>query len=124
MIDDELMKNRLQKELAELRRKIQDMENQVIERNRLEEEFKKTLKERNIILDSVSDLIVFRNLKMEAVWASRPLLEWLHCTRDEMIGRVCYKARHNRSEPCEGCWVVETMETGKIQERENISPDG
>lgn len=94
------------------------------ERKRYEAELKKTQEDLNLILDNVFDLVVFRNTKMEAIWASRPLLEWLHCTRDEMIGRVCYKARYNRTEPCLNCWVIETLNTGKSQVRENVSPDG
>jgi putative nucleotidyltransferase with HDIG domain len=124
MPQDESNKDLLPGELNELRRRIRELEKQAVERSRVEEELKKSQKERDVILDSVSDLIVFRNLKMEAVWASRPLLDWLHCTRDEMIGRVCYKARHNRDQPCENCWVVETMNTGRSQERHNVSPDG
>jgi putative nucleotidyltransferase with HDIG domain len=124
MPGDEMNKDQLLKELADLRRRITELEKQDNERKSFEQTLQKTQKERDLVLDSVSDLIVFRNLKMEAVWASRPLLEWLHCTRDEMIGRVCYKARHNRDQPCENCWVIETMETGQTQERENISPDG
>jgi putative nucleotidyltransferase with HDIG domain len=124
MPQDDLNKEQLVKEIADLRRKIQNLEKQGIERKRFEEDLKKSQKERDIILDSVSDLIVFRNKKMEAIWASRPLLDWLHCTRDEMIGRVCHKARYNRDQPCDNCWVVETISTGQSQERNNISPDG
>lgn len=120
----ELSKEQLVKELADLHRKIQDLEGREIERKRFEEELKISQKDRETILDSVSDLIVFRNKKMESIWASRPLLDWLHCTRDEMIGRVCYKARYNRDQPCDNCWVAQTMNTGKSQERNNISPDG
>ncbi|MCK4717732.1 MAG: PAS domain S-box protein, partial [Thermoplasmata archaeon] len=85
---------------------------------------RKSEMDKSIILENLSELIVYRNRDMETIWASRSTADWHGITPEEIIGRVCYKARYGRDKPCEGCYVIEAMETGISKELETRSPDG
>lgn len=117
-------KEELENEIKELRTRLSTLKYAEDQRSQVEETLRQSEQEKALILENICDLVVYRNKHMETIWASRPLLDWLHCTKEEVIGRVCYKARYGRDEPCEECWVIKAMVTGRPQKRENRSPDG
>lgn len=43
---------------------------------------------------------------------------------DTLIGLCCYQALHQRSAPCEGCPVFETLQQGQPREGRLVFPDG
>ncbi len=96
----------------------------ITDRVRIQEELKASEIEKTTILESMSELIVYRNRNMETVWASKSVADWHGITPQEVRGRVCYKARYGREEPCENCYVVEAMMSGERRELETESPDG
>lgn len=124
MSGEEKTRAQLQEEIDDLRSKLSTLRYAEEQRQHVEETLRRSEQEKELILENIFDLVVFRNKHMETVWASKPLREWLHCTRENVVGRVCYKARYGRDEPCEECWVIKTMVTGRPQKRENRSPDG
>ena len=124
MTDEEKTKEELIDELKVLRRAVSEYEQAVTDRKQIEDAIKRSEKEKALILQNTFELVVYRNKDMETVWASQQLADWLGCTQEQMIGRVCYKARYDRDAPCDDCWVVKTMKTKESQELENNSPDG
>ncbi len=109
---------------ADMQEKIRELEAKDPERANLLAELRKARAELAIILDIVYDLIVYRDLNLKTVWVSSCMVDWLGCSKDEIPGRVCYKARYQRTEPCPDCYVVRTMNTGEVSELESTSPDG
>jgi PAS domain S-box-containing protein len=96
----------------------------ITERKQAEKEIGQNEKEKSTILENMSELIVYRNRDMETVWASKSAADWHGLSHKEIRGRVCYKERYGRKEPCEGCYVIETMKSGKHRELDTRSPDG
>jgi len=117
---EELIKERT----AELTKIREVIKLQAIERKRTEQVLREIEREQSIVLDSLFDLIVYRNNDMETVWASKSMADWHGMTQEQIIGRVCYKARFERNEPCEDCHIVEAMKSGKRHELEKQLPDG
>ena len=117
---EELIKERT----AELTKTREVIKLQAIERKRTEQVLREIEREQSIVLDSLFDLIVYRNNDMETVWASKSMADWHGMTQEQIIGRVCYKARFGRNEPCEDCHIVEAMKSGKRHELEKQLPDG
>lgn len=124
MQDSDKTKEELMEEVKLLRQFLSEYEQAAVERKEIEDAIKRSEREKALILENTFELIIYRNTKMETIWASQPLIDWLGCTREEMVGRICYKARYNRDEPCDDCWVVKTMETKQSQELENTSDNG
>jgi len=100
------------------------MKLQALERNKVEQTLREIEREQSTVLENLSDLIVYRNRDMETVWASKSMADWHGMTQEQIVGRVCYKARFGRNEPCEDCHIVEAMKSGKRQELEKQLPDG
>ena len=119
-----LSREELIAELEALRKRVEELQRSETQYKNIEAALRESELEKSIILENIFDLVIYRNKNMETVWASKPLADFLGYTHQGIKGRICYKARHNRDKPCDNCWVVEAMETGKIQERENSSPDG
>jgi len=109
---------------AELTKIREVMKLRAIERNRAEQVLREIQREQSIVLENLSDLIVYRNRDMKTVWASKSMADWHGMTQEQIIGRVCYKARYGRNEPCEDCHIIEAMKSGKRRELEKQLPGG
>ncbi|HCO92787.1 MAG TPA: hypothetical protein DIU00_02355, partial [Phycisphaerales bacterium] len=117
---EELIKERT----AELTKTREVMKLQAIERNRAEQTLREIEREQSTVIENLSDLIVYRNKDLETVWASKSMADWHGMTQEQIVGRVCYKARYGRNDPCEDCHIVEAMKSGKRRELEKQLPDG
>jgi PAS domain S-box-containing protein len=81
--------------------------------------------EKGLILDSMSEILAYyssTNLKIE--WTNRAAGESVGLSLNKLVGEHCYEIWHNRNEPCDGCPVVKSFETGKPEEDERTTPDG
>jgi len=127
-IKKEKYRNRLEalvkERTAELTKTREVMKQKAVERNEAERTLRKIEREQSTVLENLSDLIVYRNTDMETVWASKSMADWHGITQEQIIGRICYKARFGRNEPCEDCHVVEAMKSGKRRKLEKQLPDG
>ncbi|MFQ5980574.1 MAG: PAS domain S-box protein [Candidatus Heimdallarchaeota archaeon] len=89
-----------------------------------EEALRKSEHEKALILQSTSDVIVYQDRYLNVIWANKAASEYIGLTPEEMAGKYCYEVWRQRTEPCEDCPVRDALETGKPQQRENITPDG
>jgi len=96
----------------------------ITDRRRAEEALAKAEHEKETILDSLAEHVLFHNTDMEIVWANKAAAESVGVDADQLVGRYCYEIWHQREEPCESCPVVEAIETGKVCENEITTPDG
>ena len=66
-------------------------------------------RERDEILDKLSEQIAFLTPNLEVVWSNRPPD---NCTTDKKSGFTCHKEWYKLDEPCEGCVARQALETG------------
>lgn len=90
----------------------------------LEEELQRLMTEKSLILDSLTELVVFLDRDMHVIWANRAAGQSVGKSPGDLFGAKCHEIWHGRSDPCQGCPVVQAMETGRVCTGEVASPDG
>ncbi|MFX0169546.1 MAG: PAS domain S-box protein [Candidatus Hodarchaeota archaeon] len=86
--------------------------------------FQQAVEEKTIILDSISEHVVYQDLNNQIIWANKVAAESIDKTVEEITGNFCYALWGQRDTPCVGCPVVKARETNEIQENEITTPDG
>ena len=96
----------------------------ITERRAAEEALRKSEGEKDLILSSVAELILFQDTQHRVIWANRAAAESVATTPDHLVGRFCYTVWHPRTEPCPGCPVRKAIQTGQPEVAELRSEDG
>jgi two-component system sensor kinase FixL len=99
-------------------------EKRTTERKHAEDMARRSEKEKQGILDSISEAVVYLDKQNRIVWTNKVAREWHGLVSQDVAGHRCYELWHKRSKPCPGCPVVKTFETGRTQDTEMTSPDG
>ncbi len=122
--EEQQERNQLLAELALLRKRISELE--VLESRHMETEaaLAAAKREKEAVLDSISQLVTFQDMNQKILWANRSAAESVGQRREQLVGRHCYEIWHRRSEPCEACPLPKALETCQIQEGEVHSPSG
>ncbi|MES0363360.1 MAG: PAS domain S-box protein [Desulfobacteria bacterium] len=94
------------------------------EREHAEEVLTKSEQEKQDILESISEAVVYLDQECRIMWANRVARKPHGLALEDVEGRRCYEVWHQLSKPCPGCPVVQTYKTGQPQEAEMTSPDG
>jgi two-component system sensor kinase FixL len=94
------------------------------EREQAEEVLKKSGQEKQDILESISEAVVYLDREHRIMWANRVARKPQGLALEDVEGRRCYEVWHPLSKPCPGCPIVQTYETGQPQEAEMTGPDG
>ncbi len=89
-----------------------------------EEKLIKSEWEKKVILESISELIVFQDLDNTVLWVNKVAGDSLNMEPHELIGHKCFKLWHQRNEVCINCPIKETIEKGSPQSNEITTPDG
>jgi two-component system cell cycle sensor histidine kinase/response regulator CckA len=95
-----------------------------VQRNAALQTLKDAELEKETILDSQLEHVVYQDREHRILWPNQAACESVGATRDELIGRHCYEIWPQRSQPCEDCPIALTMKTGQRQEGEQTTPDG
>ncbi|MBN1553395.1 MAG: PAS domain S-box protein [Phycisphaerae bacterium] len=96
----------------------------ITDRKRTAAELHELQHEREVILDSVSELVVFHDMDMRIVWANRAAAESLQMAPEDMVGKACYELWQHGDKPCEGCPVHGAIQTRQPGAFEITTPDG
>jgi PAS domain S-box-containing protein len=96
----------------------------ISEQKEAEQAVERAKQEKESILDSLRELVVYQDKDMNILWVNRAAYESVELKREEIIGRRCYELWAARGEPCVGCPVVRAIETGRTEEGERVMPDG
>ena len=96
----------------------------ITERKRIEESLLKSKYETTVILNNISERVSYLDTDLRIIYANRADCEHIGLGPDELFGRHCYDVCWKRTEPCENCPAVSTLETGLPQEKEKTSSDG
>jgi PAS domain S-box-containing protein len=63
--------------------------------------------------DAVTDLITIRDKDFRIIRANQAAFKRFGLKPEEMLGKRCFETLHHRHQPCEGCYVAETLKTKK-----------
>ncbi len=84
----------------------------------------KYAKEKALVLESISELIVFQDKKQNILWLNKTAANSVERTQEELIGEKCYSVWHNSNKICVKCPVVASLKIGEPTSGEITSPDG
>ena len=76
-----------------------------------------------IVLDRVAELIVVQDDQMRVIWANRAAGASVGTEPEALLGRQCYDIWQGRDEPCVGCPVLQSINTGDPAQAEVKSTD-
>ncbi len=88
------------------------------------ENIQQSYAEKNIILNSMNEYVVYQKRDGRIIWANKAAAESLNMEIREMVGEYCYRLWHNRDTRCEGCPAVKTINTGKAAEGVVVGENG
>jgi PAS domain S-box-containing protein len=88
------------------------------------EALQKSEEEKALILDSLTELVVYQDTKHRIIWANRAAYESVNVKPDTLKGKYCYRVWHGRIKTCKGCPVAKAIKSAKIEQEEIASPDG
>lgn len=124
MKDEVKMKQRSVNEPAEYYRRVVELDESKIAYKDIYNNLREVIPEKKIILDTLSELIVYQDVDYRVLWANKAAGESVNLAADELIGRYCYDIWHQRNEPCIDCPVNKALKTGKAEEGEINFSDG
>lgn len=85
------------------------------------EELRKSEQEKAVILDAMTDLVLFLDTELKVIWANKAMREAFKLKPGELNGKHCYRALHGRSRACSICPAEKTLRTGKPHDVVDIS---
>ncbi len=62
------------------------------------------------LFDGIQDFISVQDRDFNVVMVNRKFAEWVNADPESLVGRKCYEAYFQRSEPCESCPVKRTFD--------------
>ena len=86
----------------------------VTERKHAEEALQKEAREKSVILDTMSEIVVYIDREYNVVWANRAMYDAFDLTSETYEGDKCFHV-HGRTDRCPFCPAVKAMETGQPQ---------
>lgn len=92
-------------------------------RKQIEEELRISKQERDLILSSITEVVVYYDCDMRINWANMSAIKSDSLSLEELIGHQCYKIWHNITKPCTGCPVMKVIETEEYQQEEFTTPN-
>ncbi len=87
--------------------------------NKQRQLFEKLLRseqEKSVILDSMTELVLYLDTDLRVIWANKAMHEAFQLTPGELNRKHCYKALHNRDKVCRICPAEKTLKTGDPHE--------
>ena len=117
-------RKQLTEELEAMHRRVAELQAIEAKHRAVERVLKQTEQEKQTILDSLVEHVIFHDMEMRVQWANRAACDSASLTRKELIGRYCYEVWAKRSEACEDCPVELARQTGQAQAIEKTTPDG
>ena len=108
----------------ELEQKVKELEKKAVEHALIEESLKKAEKEKETVLNSMLEHVVYQDTNHRVIWANRASGESVGLTQEELVGRHCYEIWNRSSAYCTDCPVAKAFKTGQSGEGEIVTSDG
>ncbi len=93
-------------------------------RMQAEEALRKSEQEKSIILNTMSELVVYQDTNHTILWTNKCAADAAGKNPEDLKGRKCYEIWAHREKPCEMCPVEKAIETGEIQNNEITTVNG
>jgi len=106
----------------ELEQKICDLEQESAVIRQTLENYKKNEEKYIAMLSSIGDHMSMMDRDLNIIWANKVATDLFG---DDLVGRKCYQAYHNRSEPCEPhpCISLKAFQDGNVHKHETTVLD-
>jgi PAS domain S-box-containing protein len=85
------------------------------------EALKKSEQEKSVILDSMTELVLYLDTDLRVIWANKAMHAAFNLKPGQLNGRPCYEALHNRNRACPICPAERTLQTCEPHEVINLS---
>lgn len=85
----------------------------ISERKKANEALRKSEYEKALILDVMSDSIIYRDTDMKVIWANRNAAALFKLTPEEMVGKYCFRENAGKEAPCIGCLIEKALKSGQ-----------
>ncbi|MCX7634245.1 MAG: PAS domain S-box protein [Syntrophales bacterium] len=72
--------------------------------------------EKAVILDAMTELVLYLDRNMRVIWANKAMYEAFALAPGRLDGTFCYKTLHGRDRICRVCPAVKTLATGEPHE--------
>jgi PAS domain S-box-containing protein len=104
----------------ELEQRVCDLEQEVAACHQLIENYKRNEEKHLSMLSAISDHMSMMDSDLNIIWANKGAIDLFG---DDIVGKKCYQAYHNRSEPCEPypCITLKVFEDGKTHHHETTA---
>jgi PAS domain S-box-containing protein len=116
------------KKLTELERCLSKLEKTNLEIRQIEQKYtrlfeklSKSEQEKSVILDAMTELVIYLDTDMRVLWANKAMHKAFKLVQGQLDGKYCYKALHNRNKACSACPAKKTLKTGEPHEVEDLS---
>jgi len=96
----------------------------ITELKKYEKMLQESKKEKELILNSLVEQVVYQDTELRILWANRAVCNSVNLKLEEVLGRFCYEIFWRRTDPCANCPLLKAMKTGRPEEIEKESPDG
>lgn len=82
---------------------------------------RKLEQEKSVILDSMTELVLYLDTDLRVIWANKAMHAAFGLNPGQLNGRHCYEALHKRNKPCRICPAERTLKTCEPHETVDIS---
>lgn len=89
-----------------------------------EQALRQAEREKAMVLDGLSEVVVHYDRELTIRWANRAACEAAGRTREELIGQPCHEFWGQRDQTCRDCPVARAMEMGRWTQSEKRASDG
>lgn len=96
----------------------------IINRKKMENKAKKGEREKKLILDSITESVVYYGKDKRIQWANKATAEALNMQPEDLVGNVCHEIWHCRESLCDNCPLTKTWESKTYEEGEITTLDG
>jgi signal transduction histidine kinase/CheY-like chemotaxis protein len=98
--------------------------NDITDRKQAEMAFQKSEEEKNLILESISEMVAFYDSPELLIrWANKSSANSLNMQVKDLLGQHCYELWAKSNTPCTGCPVLQTFKSLEPVETYQTTPD-
>jgi PAS domain S-box-containing protein len=80
-------------------------------------------KEKDLILSSVAEVVIYMDRNLIVKWANRATLESSGKTLDAIVGGHCFSIWFDQNQACKKCPMRKVFQTGQVQQHEIRTPN-
>jgi PAS domain S-box-containing protein len=97
----------------------------ITEKKRSEQALQRSEQEKAAILGGLKNVAVeYLDPQMRIIWLNHAVTRHLGLSEEEVKGKHCFRLIQGLDGPCPGCTALQTLETGRSQDGELVTPDG